>query len=99
MDPQHFGGSAGASRQQHANLRQQQEEFRRRLMRPDRDRDRDRVPRASPGGAAETAPNGGAGPAEPPEPLASFNGDGTRSSMQWTFQTPLGQFPRVSYSL
>ncbi|KAI1768887.1 anaphase-promoting complex, subunit 10-domain-containing protein [Hypoxylon sp. FL1150] len=81
MEPQDIGSSGGA-RRNHASLRQQQHEFQRRLMRPDR------VSRGSeihPGDPVRIRA------ADTTELLTPANG-GTRPDLQWAgaFQTPQG---------
>ncbi|KAI1388602.1 anaphase-promoting complex, subunit 10-domain-containing protein [Hypoxylon trugodes] len=78
MDPPDVGSSGGSARN-FASLRQQQEEFRRRLMRPDR------VARMSQGRGGDPVRTG---VPEAAEHLTETFNDGTRPDPQWAFQTP-----------
>ncbi|KAI1652332.1 anaphase-promoting complex, subunit 10-domain-containing protein [Daldinia loculata] len=79
MEPQDIGSSGGTARNP-ASIRQQQEEFRRRLMRPDR------ISRASPGYPGDPSR---AGAAEITGLYSALNGS-ARRDLQWTMglQTP-----------
>ncbi|KAI1381170.1 anaphase-promoting complex, subunit 10-domain-containing protein [Hypoxylon crocopeplum] len=79
MEPQDVGTGGRASRN-HASLRQQQEEFRRRLMRPNP------VLQPSEDYNDDPVDNGGAEDIEPFAPPP----DGARPDFQWAFQSPQG---------
>ncbi|KAI2615098.1 anaphase-promoting complex, subunit 10-domain-containing protein [Hypoxylon sp. NC1633] len=84
MEPQDVGPGERVARN-HASLRQHQEEFRRRLMRPNR------ISRVSDDHNGDPFRNGASEPtepAEPAEPLATLS-DSTRPDLQWTDQTSL----------
>ncbi|KAI1412283.1 anaphase-promoting complex, subunit 10-domain-containing protein [Hypoxylon sp. FL1857] len=78
MEPQDVGNGGGGSGRNYASLRQQQEEFRRRLMRPNR------VARTPQSRSGDPLRSEGA---ETAEPFTTLNED-TRPDLRYAFQTP-----------